>query len=107
MILYVADAHARVQRFVLVLKMTTVVQCITEEQHSVVRFCWAKGLSAKDIHTEMFHVYGGKCLSRKEVRNWVADVFAADEEIETEVWKWLRQQSKDLYAAGFDARVKR
>jgi hypothetical protein len=26
---------------------------------------WAKGLNAKDIHKEMFPVYGGKCLSRK------------------------------------------
>jgi hypothetical protein len=26
---------------------------------------------------------------------------------ETEVRKWLRQQSKDFYAAGFDALVKR
>jgi hypothetical protein len=25
----------------------------------------------------------------------------------TEVWKWLRQQSKDFCAAGFDALVKR
>jgi hypothetical protein len=33
--------------------------------------------------------------------------FDADEEIETEVRKWLRQQSKDFYAAGFDALVER
>jgi hypothetical protein len=33
--------------------------------------------------------------------------FADDEQVETEVWKWLRQQSKDFYAAGFDAPVKR
>jgi hypothetical protein len=33
--------------------------------------------------------------------------FAGGEEVETEVWKWLRQQSKDFYAAGFDALVKR
>jgi hypothetical protein len=33
--------------------------------------------------------------------------FADDEEVETEVWKWLRQQSKDFCAAGFDALVKR
>jgi hypothetical protein len=32
--------------------------------------------------------------------------FADDEEVETEVWKWLRQQSKDFYAAGFDAQIK-
>jgi hypothetical protein len=30
-----------------------------------------------------------------------------DEEVETEVRKWLRQQSKDFYFAGFDALVKR
>jgi hypothetical protein len=33
--------------------------------------------------------------------------FADDEEVETEIRKWLRQQSKDVYAAGFDALVKR
>jgi hypothetical protein len=32
--------------------------------------------------------------------------FTDDEEVGTEVQKWLRQQSKDLYAAGFDAMVK-
>jgi hypothetical protein len=28
-------------------------------------------LNAKDIHKEMFPVYGGKCLSHKSVQNWV------------------------------------
>jgi histone-lysine N-methyltransferase SETMAR len=32
--------------------------------------------------------------------------FADDEEVETEVRKWLRQQSKNFYAAGFGALVK-
>jgi hypothetical protein len=36
-----------------------------------VRYLWAKGLNAKDITKEMFPVYGGKCLSRKAVYNWV------------------------------------
>jgi hypothetical protein len=69
-------------------------------------FLWAKGLNAKDIHEEMFPVYGEKCLSRKAVpHGW--QNFADDEEVETEVPKWLRQQSKDFYAVGFDALVKR
>jgi hypothetical protein len=34
-------------------------------------------------------------------------LFADDEEVETEVRKWLRQQSEDFCAAGFDALVKR
>jgi hypothetical protein len=33
--------------------------------------------------------------------------FADDEKVELEVRKWLRQQSKDFYAAGFNALVKR
>jgi hypothetical protein len=33
--------------------------------------------------------------------------FADVEEVETEVQKWLRQQSKDFFVAGFDALVKR
>jgi hypothetical protein len=28
--------------------------------------------NAKDIHKEVLPVYGGKCLSRKAVHNWVA-----------------------------------
>jgi hypothetical protein len=52
---------------------TVLKECTTEEQRSVVRFLWAKGFSAKDIRKEMFPVYGGKCLSRKAVHNWVAN----------------------------------
>jgi hypothetical protein len=55
---------------------------------------WAKGLSAKNIHKEMFHIYGGKCLSHKAVYKWVkkcGNRFADDEEVKKEVWKWLRQ----------------
>jgi hypothetical protein len=48
--------------------MTTVLEdCTTEEQLSVVRFLWENGLNVKDVHTEMFPVYGGKCLSRESV----------------------------------------
>jgi hypothetical protein len=32
---------------------------------------WPTELTAKDIHKEMFPVYGEKCLSCKEVHNWV------------------------------------
>jgi hypothetical protein len=64
----------------------------------------------KDILAEMLPVYGGKCLSRKAVHNWFekrGKSFADDKEFETEMRKWLRQQSKDFCAAGFDALVKR
>jgi hypothetical protein len=43
----------------------------TEEQRSVVRFFVGRRLNAKDINKEMFPVYGGKCLSRKAIHNWV------------------------------------
>jgi hypothetical protein len=39
------------QRLASVVKMVIVLEeCTTEEQHSVVRFLWVKGLNAKDIH---------------------------------------------------------
>jgi hypothetical protein len=46
----------------------------------------------RDIHKEMFPVYGGKYLSRKAVHNWAekrGKRFADDEEVGTEVLKWL------------------
>jgi hypothetical protein len=68
---------------------------------------WAKGLNAKDINKEMFPAYGGKCLSHEMVHNLGGKRFTDDEEVEMEVQKWLRQQSRDCYAVGFDALVKR
>jgi hypothetical protein len=66
-------------------------------------FLRAKGLNAKDIHKEMFPVYGEKCLSRKAVHNCVekrVKGFADDEVVETELRKWLRQV-KGLLSCGF------
>jgi hypothetical protein len=51
--------------------VTVLKECDTEEQRYVVRFLWAIGLTATDIHKEVMPVYGGKCLSRKAVHNWV------------------------------------
>jgi hypothetical protein len=73
--------------------MSTVLEeCIAEKQRSVVHFLRTKGLNVKDIYTEMFPVYGGKCLSRKAVHNWSAKKnrlggrrFADVVEVETEV----------------------
>jgi hypothetical protein len=89
---------------------TVLEEFITQEQRSVVQFLWAKGLSAKDIHKEMFPVYGGKCFSCKAVENCVEKRgrrFVNDDEFDTETPKWLRQQSKNFRAAGFDAVVER
>jgi hypothetical protein len=65
---------------------------------------WVNELNANDIHKEVFPNYGGSACSVKRF-NLDGRYFADDEEIETEVRKWLRQESK--YAAGFDALVKR
>jgi hypothetical protein len=89
---------------------TMLEEYTTEEQRSIVRSLWAKGLNATHIHKEMFPVYGWKCSSLKAVHNGVeksGKYFADDEEAETEVRKWQREESKDFYAAGFDALVKR
>jgi hypothetical protein len=91
--------------------MATVLEdYTTEEQSSVVRFLCAKVLNAKDIYKEAILVYGGKCLQRKQLptvsRNSLKD-FRRLQLMPDRVFKWLRQQSNDFYAAGFDALVKR
>jgi hypothetical protein len=111
-IVYVADAHAQVQRFVSVVKMATVLEeYTTEEQRPVVRSLWATGLNEKDIHKEMCRAYSGKLLSRKAVHGWVEKFFKKEvrksQIMPDRVRKWLRQESKDFYAAVFDALVKR
>jgi hypothetical protein len=49
---------------------------------------WGRGGGQKNIYNEMFRVYGGKCLSRNAVHNWVekrGKCFTDDEEVEMEV----------------------
>jgi hypothetical protein len=76
----------------------------TEEQRHFIRFLWVKGLSAKNIHKEIFPLYGGKCLSCKAVHNWVERFSDEEDETDAEV---AERTDKDFYAAGFDALVKR
>jgi hypothetical protein len=104
-------AHAHIQRLISAVKIATMLEeCTTEEQRSVVRFLLAKGLNALDIHKEMFPVYDGNCLSLKRfktgLRNSLKEV-RKSQLMPNHVRKWLSQQSKDFYAAGFDALVKR
>jgi hypothetical protein len=94
------DAHAHVQRLVCVVKLATALEgCTTEDQGSVVRFLWSKGLNAVDIHKEIFTVYGRKCLSRKAAQNSVEKFTQGHSEVVDsveQVRKWLRQQTSML-----------
>jgi hypothetical protein len=50
---------------------------------------------------ECFLSCGGRCLSHNAVHKWVKkreELFTDEKQVETEVWKWLRQQPKDFYA---------
>jgi hypothetical protein len=78
-------------------------ECNTKKQHSVVHFQWEKGLNAKDIHKEMFLVYGGKHLSHKAVHTWVRKFSQGHSKVsgnEMEMRNWLRQQLQDFNAVG-------
>jgi hypothetical protein len=55
-----------VEMLVSVVRVATVLEdCATEEQRSVVRFLWTRGLNVKVNHKETFPAYGGKCFSLK------------------------------------------
>jgi hypothetical protein len=90
--------------------MATVCEYTTEEQRSSVRFCGQNDSAQRIFINNFFLVYGGKSLSCKAVHRCVkkgGKRFADDEGVETEVRKWLRQHSKEFYAEGFDALIKR
>jgi hypothetical protein len=87
--------------------MTVLEECTTEEQCSILRYLWAKGLNVKDIHKEMFPVYEGKCLSRKAVHNWVTKFFQGRLKVARQGAKVADGRVQHFYIAGFDALVKR
>jgi hypothetical protein len=74
-------------------------------------FFVAKGLNAKDIHKEMFPVYGGKCSSCKAVQNWVdkcsdGSYKIADDAQPGRCVEISTDASGSVYAAGVDALAK-
>jgi chloramphenicol 3-O-phosphotransferase len=86
--------------------MATVLEaCTAEEQRYVVRFCGQKDSMQWIFIKKCFLFTGGRCLSRKAIRNLVSQGRSKVADDETDVRKWLRQQAKDFYAAGFDALV--
>jgi hypothetical protein len=67
---------------------------------------WAKGLNAKDIHKQMFPVYGGKCLSRKAVHNWVEKFSQGRSKVADDVRPGAEVADTTVYAAGVEAVVR-
>jgi hypothetical protein len=77
----------------------------TEKQRSVLRFCGQKDWMQRIFIKKHFLFKVGTLFQIKRF-HLGSECFVDDEEVEAEMWKWLRQQSKDFYAAGFDALVK-
>jgi hypothetical protein len=77
----------------------------TEEQRPLVRFfLWEKGLMQRTFIKKYFlFTVGSVCCVERFTAG--AESFADEEEVETEVRKWPRQQSKDFYSACFDSLV--
>jgi hypothetical protein len=90
-----ADAHAHVQSLVSVVKMATVLEgCITKEQLSVVRFfCGQRGSMIRVSIKKYFSFTVGSVCRVKRFKTG-GKYFADEEQVETDVRKWLRQQSK-------------
>jgi hypothetical protein len=83
--------------------------CTREEQHLLCVFCGQKESVHRIFIEKCFLVMVGSVYCVKQFttgsRNSLKDV--QKEQMPDQVWKWLRQQSIDFYAAGFDALVKR
>jgi hypothetical protein len=87
--------------------MATVLEAYTtEEQHSLCVFCGQKD-SMQRIFIKKCFLFRVESICRVKRFSLGGKRFADDEEVETEVRNWLRQQSKDFCAVGFDALLKR
>ena len=53
------------------------------EQHSVVRFLWAKGHNAHAVHSDMRPVYGDKCFTRPAIHAWCRELLVAEKALMT------------------------
>jgi hypothetical protein len=85
--------------------VTMTEECTTEEQSFVMRFCGPKD-SMQRIFIKKYFLFtvGSVCRVKWFTAGWQA---SHDEQVESEMRKWLRQQSEDFYTSGFDALVKR
>jgi hypothetical protein len=81
-----------------ILPKSSVLSCVFRGQKHSIQSIFIKKcflfILGRACRIKLFH-FGGKRFADDE------------EEVETEVWKWLRQQANDFYAVGFDALVKR
>jgi hypothetical protein len=75
--------------------MATVIDVYYRRAAFCCAFLWAKRFNAKDIQKEMFLVYGEKCF-RIKLFITRCKRLVDDEEVEMEMRKWLRRQSKEF-----------
>jgi hypothetical protein len=85
---------------------TVLEECTTQKQPSVVRFFVGKNDSIQKIFIKKYFVFMIGTVCRVKRFSLGVKRFADEEEVEMEVRKWLRKQSKDFYATDFDALVK-
>jgi hypothetical protein len=86
--------------------MATVIECVLPKNSVLLCVSHGQKGSMQRIFIKKCFLFAVGSICRLKQFSLEGTCFP-DEEVETEVWKWLRQQTKDFYAAGFDALVKR
>jgi hypothetical protein len=107
----VADAHVQVQKLFSVVKVATVVEeCCTEEQRSIVRLFYGRKDSMQRIFIRKCFLFtvGSDCCIKRFTTGSINSLkyVRKSQMIPDRVRMWLRQQSKQIYAVGFDSLVK-
>jgi hypothetical protein len=76
---------------------TVLEEYTTEQQCSVLRILWPKGLNAKHIHKEILPLYGGKCLPHKAVHSWEENVSLMKKMLKRRCGSGSDNSRKDFY----------
>ena len=73
------------------------------EPRAVIRFLWAKGLNANEIHSEMRPVYGDKCFTRPAIHVWCTKFCGRESIVVKERPGWHVVATTDATIAAVDA----
>jgi len=76
---------------------------VTNEQHAIIVFLWAKKINANQIHFEIHPIYGDKCITKRTVYVWCNKMpdgqkFVSYNKVQSVILQWHGQQPASLFA---------
>jgi hypothetical protein len=100
------DAHSHAQRLVSVAKWGPYLRSVLLKNSVLLCVFGGEKDLIQSVFIKKYLLFAVRRACRVKRFSLIGKRFSHDEDVQTEVRKWLRQQSKDFFASGIDAVVK-